>query len=64
MPPEWVNWEHLSDHHRYVQENDSTTCMVCGRGMENHWFPKQNPRKVLDEAMQTVEDYINRQMLE
>ncbi len=63
-PPEWVDWQHISECHKYVQVNNEPTCTVCGRDMSNHWFPKKNPQVVLDEAIQTVEDYLNRQILE
>lgn len=61
--PEWVDWQHISQKHKYVQINDEPVCATCGNGMDNHWFPKQNPKKILDEANQIVDEY-NRKLLE
>ena len=60
---EWLMWEQLSQKHRYIQENDDKVCMVCGNDMEHHWFPRVNPKLLLDEVEQIVEDY-NRRLLE
>ena len=61
-PPEWVDWNHLSNQHRYVQEDNNPRCMTCGVGPENHWYPKLNPKNIWDEATQIVDDY-NRRLL-
>ena len=63
MPPEWLNWDNITERHKYVQEDDATSCKVCGREMNNHWFPKTNPKQLWDEVDQIVDDY-NRRLLE
>jgi len=62
--PEIVDWHHLSwDKHRYVQLNDESTCMVCGKTQDNHWFARTNPKKLLDEVSNIVDEY-DRRLLE
>ena len=61
--PDWVDWQNINERHKYIQQDNEPTCMVCGRDMTNHWFPKQNPKKVIDEAEQIVNNY-NKRLLE
>lgn len=37
---EWVDWQNIDEHHRYQQVNDEDFCWICGKTMEEHWFPK------------------------
>jgi hypothetical protein len=62
-PPDWVDWQNISQRHRYVQFNDETVCGVCGNGPDSHWYPRINPKKLLDEVEQIADDY-NRKLLE
>lgn len=48
---EWVDFEHINEHHRFQtaetwsSDNTSTAptiCWICGKTMEEHWFPKTN----------------------
>ena len=61
--PEWVDWQHLSQQHKYIQEGDATVCMVCGNDMNHHWFSRVNPKPLLDEVEQIADDY-NKRLLE
>lgn len=58
--PEWVDWLNINERHRYIQQDNEITCIVCGKDMGNHWFSKQNPKKVIDEASQVADEYIRR----
>lgn len=61
--PEWVDWQYINEHHRYIQQDNESTCLVCGKNMNNHWFSRQNPKRILDEAEQVADEYI-RKLLE
>jgi len=62
--PEWVDWQHLSQQHKFVAEGDSKTCMTCGNDMDHHWFPRKNPKPLIDEAESIVNDAFNKGLLE
>lgn len=62
--PEWLDWQHISERHKFVQIDDNPNCASCGKPMEGHWFPSRNPQEVLDQANKVVEDYENRKLLE
>lgn len=60
--PEWLDWQHLSQQHRPVSE-DGTTCITCGNALDTHWYPKTNPKPLLDEIAQIVDDEFNKDIL-
>ena len=72
MPVEWVNWENINERHKFTiveqwSSNNTgpppTTCYICGKQKEEHWFAKVNPKQLWDEVDQIVDDY-NRRLLE
>lgn len=56
-------YEHLSRQHKAVSE-DGKTCITCGNGLDTHWYPKRNPKPLIDEAESIVNDAFNRDLLE
>ena len=60
---EWVEWSQLSQQHTFKTVDNETNCMVCGNGPDNHWYPKGNPKKLLDDVADIVDEY-NRKLLE
>ena len=60
--PEWIHYEHFSNQHKFVTE-DGATCMSCGNDEDHHWFPRANPKTLLDEVEQIASEY-DRKLLE
>ena len=60
--PEWLDWQHISQQHTPVSE-DGKTCITCSGDLDTHWYPKTNPKKLLDEVADIV-DEANRKLLE
>lgn len=67
---EVVDWHNLNERHRFVTvetwSSSSTNslppdiCVVCGKSQDDHWFPKQNPRVVLEQASNVVDEYLKK----
>lgn len=58
MPPEWVDYQHINDRHRYQELNDQNFCWICGKDKDDHWWP-ESPFKGLEQASDIVERLFN-----
>jgi hypothetical protein len=56
--PEWVDYQHINEHHKFqtvetwssgnTSDPPPTTCWICGKGFESHWFPISDAKKLAD----------------